>query len=47
MKGLVGVIGAVIAFVDGLVADHADLMVMVAGGLADPLALIEVINGHA
>ena len=45
MVGLIGVITIIIALMNRLVAKHTDLVVMFAGGLADPLAVIEIIYG--
>ena len=44
MVCLVGVITVVVALVDSLVAKHTDLVIMFAGSLADPLAVVEFIN---
>ena len=46
MVCLIGVVGIVIALMDSLIAQHADLMVMLAGGFIDPLVVIEGVNGR-
>ena len=46
MVCLVGVIGVVITLVDSLVAQHADLVIVLAGGFIDPLVFIEGVNGR-
>ena len=46
MVSLVGVITVVVALVDSLVAQHADLVVVFTGSLADPLAVVEFVDGR-
>ena len=44
MVCLIGVIGIIIALVDGLVAQHTDLVVVFTGSFINPLIIIEGIN---
>ena len=46
MVGLIGVITVIIAFMDSFVAKHTNLMVMLAGGFADPLLFVKHIDGR-
>ena len=42
--GLVGVVGVVVLLVDGLISDGSYLMIVLAGGLADDLLLVERVD---
>ena len=44
MVGLVGVVGAVIPFPGGLVADGKDLEIVLGCGFADPLAVVKLMD---